>query len=108
MSYVRSGPDSDVYLYGSRTELCLHIAYNRGRAGRVPMPRAPGTEAAWEAYWNDVIEWDHPEAGKSYFFTSRSGCVAKLEELRDSGVRVPQRPFDRLREEIEDEGDVYQ
>lgn len=109
MSYARSSePSSDIYLYGSATELCLHIAYNRGSAGRVPQPKPGSSEQAWQRFFDDVIPFDNPEAGKSYFFTSRSECVRKLEELRVNGVGVPQRALDRLREEIEIEGDLYE
>jgi hypothetical protein len=113
MSYCRStsecedGSISDVYLFGSFDGLELHVAYNRGPAYTVPLPKPGDGEAAWMAYLTDVIEWDHPEAGKAYRFTCYSDCIAKMKELKGNGVNVPQRAIDRLEREQAEDGDEY-
>jgi hypothetical protein len=113
MSYCRStsecedGSISDVYLYGSKSALELLVAGNRGPANTVPQPKPGDGEAAWMAYFNDNIEWNHPEAGKSYRFTRYSECIAKMKELKANDVNVPQRAIDRLEREQAEDGDEY-
>ena len=107
MSYARpSETGSDIYVYGSRDAIHVHVAFNRGSANTVPQPQPGAPEGEWQAFFDDVVEWDHPEAGQSYVFTSYSECLRKLEELRASGVGVPQRAFDLLEQDSKD-GDRY-
>lgn len=107
MSYVRSGKDSDVYLYGTDFALCLHIAHNRGPTGTVPQPLPGDGAEAWEAFFKDTIPLDHPEAGRHYGFDKYSECITTLEELKAEGLMVPQRVFDRLLREQAKRGDDY-
>lgn len=107
MSYVRVGKNSDVYLYGGKDALELIVANNAGSAGNVPYPKKGGSAKEFEAWLDDVIPLDHPDAGKSYTFTSRQACIDKLKELGKTGLKVPHGPIERLEQEIKEEGDVY-
>ncbi len=106
MSYVRIGADSDVYLYGDGMYLNLHVAQNRGHRGEVPYPSTGATKEEWVEWMRDVVPLSHPETGKDYHFRSYAKCIAKLEELRESGLRVPEYPFTRLHDEAKN-GDAY-
>ena len=46
-----------------------------------------------------------PYGGKTYNCSSRVEFYSTLEKIRDSGILVPQRAFDRILEEADREGD---
>lgn len=107
MSYCRSGKDSDVYVYGTKTELVLHVAWNRGPKN--PPPEHPGTPAEWEAWFSEDndIPLDHPAKGTTFETTSRKAMIDRLSEYQITGLMVPQSAIDRLSKEILEEGDHY-
>ena len=107
VSYVRSGENSDVYLYGSGSHLELAVAHNRGAAGTIEMPVPGDSRDKWDAWWDDVIPFENPYAGKSMSFETYSGCIETLEMMKATGVRVPDYVFDRLRSEQASGGDIY-
>ena len=46
-----------------------------------------------------------PYGGQTYYCSSRVEFYSTLEKIRDSGILVPQRAFDRILEEADREGD---
>lgn len=87
MSYCRFGGDSDVYLIQTTT--------GQPMGGR---PRI-----IWMLWVDDDVEKD------AEFHEKFSTIIKKLNELRKSGKKVPQRAFERLnRERAEAGSDIPQ
>lgn len=107
MSYARMSNTSDIYLFGTQDVLELYISDNKGSANNLPVPAKGAPAEEFTAWLNDVKPFDHPEAGAHYQFTSRQACMDKLLDLWKTGVLVPQKAIDRLRAEIQEEGDKY-
>ena len=76
-----------------------------------------GAGPAWKA-WGDYHahlyklymdkykdEIGPPFGGQTYYCSSRVEFYSTLEKIRDSGILVPQRAFDRILEEADKEGD---
>ncbi len=82
MSYCRFS-EGDVYLFPTTVELdaalieCCICRFSEGRVG----------------------------SSRSVFFDTRSSALQHLRKHREAGHQVPQRAFDRLREEIKTLGD---
>ncbi len=123
MSYVRVGEDSDIYVWGDRIHYNLCVAGNRRLADPhcnnifecVLQPK-PETRLNFE----DWIEWCnqtreeyntwltkhvnfnyHPEAGKQYSFITLEELLDKTTELKNNGLLIPGRFFERVNKELE-------
>ncbi len=113
MSYVRSGVDSDVYVYGTyakgddkRLIYQCHTSHSKGHRFDF-LPYFKDLPVGWRRSLLVKLEFSkfnnkkfkHRYAGKSFTTSTPGGMALLLETLRDSGLKVPQYPIDRLREE---------
>ena len=107
MSYCRSGgPDSDVYLIGCRYALeCFGGGWRL--EGTAPVHER-GEFPTYEATDEGIVEPGGIHEEELTFSTaSRGEMITHLEAHRAAGHKVPEYAFDRLRREIETEGDDY-
>lgn len=82
MSYVRCGKDSDLYMFASGDALECIVAYEVAKRLDVPPCRT---------FW-----WRDGE------LEARQEALAHIQYLIKSGVRVPDRPIERLLREIQE------
>jgi hypothetical protein len=110
VSYCRTGPDSDVYVYGTREGYTCHVANNRGtRVNFIRLFASP----AWK-YMPKPLRWaivrldfsrlntvplKNTMAGNTYHSDDVQGMIDGLRLLRISGLKVPQSAIDRLKKE---------
>jgi hypothetical protein len=110
MSYCRTGADSDVYVFGGRSEIECYVAHNRGSyvqllssswAQKVP----PGLLRSWLVRLDFSRLNSRPlrneHKGKSYSEATPQAMVNRLSGLREDGLKVPQSAIDRLLEEAQ-------
>lgn len=98
MSYCRSSSDdSNVYVFGSLEGWEIYV-----QASEQVDEALKFDPDDWESYWNNWRDFPHELRGKYYLCKTLDECLAKLLELRDAGILVPQRALTRLREEIKD------
>ena len=119
MAYCRWSSDfyeCDVYVYESVGDYwATHVA-GRRRKAKCPdeikkMPTT--TPKEWVAQHSAMMDWlaeqpddddawdalQGPHAGESYRDATPGDCAARLEEIRASGLNVPQYAIDELRAE---------
>lgn len=125
MSYIRFDKDSDIYVWGDRTHYHLCVAGNRQldnphcnnmfECSESPKSE-PGinfeqftkwcddTKEEYNAWLEKHVNFNyHPEAGKQYSFTTLEELSQKTIELKNNGLQIPGRFFERVNKEIKEQ-----
>lgn len=101
MSYCRFSSDnfqSDVYCYATDGGYVVQVAENRHKDPGATMRALSSERPTWDPYAN-LERIGLPNDGQRIHCDTPGQTADCLEELRETGYRVPQRAIDALREE---------
>ena len=122
VSYCRNGEDSDVYAYKSAVGYSIHVANSRDKQNphcedmwncpekpilEIENPSLEIFNKWWEYNAEVVSKWQgkhlnfdyHDLAGKAYFLETLEEFKNKMLELKELGLMVPDRAFERIKKE---------